>query len=244
MTDPKNLSFSAALEQLIRHYRKSILGVEEKADREDGRAYGGVIRSDKGKLVEEMADYIIGLAWEMAGGPLDRLSINEPDKSYRLPIRREYVDGLPLEVREHILPRLKSYHYRIQVDRLVFVDGAIVMGVECKAYAENAMLKRILVDFDLLRSLHPKLICCLLQLESQLGGDYSDAPYGTPPLGSPSTHTLMSYFPGVDLNIMTLLEGERKVDRPIHKNEFFKEMRLERLRQTVEHFSTLLSSFV
>jgi len=51
-----------------------------------------------------------------------------------------------------------------------------------------------------------------VQLESQLGGDYStdkDIIFG-----SRSTHTLLSHF-DIDLNIITLLEGERKVKRPI-----------------------------
>jgi len=49
----------------------------------------------------------------------------------------------------------------------------MIMGIECKAYTENAMLKRILVDFTLLKSIVPKANCVLLQLESQLTGDYS-----------------------------------------------------------------------
>ncbi len=72
-----------------------------------------------------------------------------------------------------------QHHYWAKVDVHVFVDDNLVLGMECKSYTENAMLKRILVDFRMLKSLHPDLICCLLQMESMLGGGYSD------PLASP-----------------------------------------------------------
>jgi hypothetical protein len=105
------------------------------------------------------------------------------------------------------------------------------MAMECKAYTENAMLKRVLVDFTLLKSLYPTIKFILLQLESQLGGDYSllnDITYG-----SPSTHTLLSFF-DIDLHIITLLKGERKVDRPIHKPEFFKPLTRKSLEKAIK----------
>ena len=117
------------------------------------------------------------------------------------------------------------------------------MGVECKSYAENAMLKRILVDFRLLKTLHPNLVCCLLQLESMLTGSYSQ-PTAAPQLASPRTHTLMSYFPEAELHIITLLEGERRVKKPIHKPEFFKPMLAENLVLAINKFSDLLSPYV
>ena len=103
------------------------------------------------------------------------------------------------------------------------------------------MLKRILVDFTLLRTVYPNLVCCLFQLESQLTGDYSEI--NKPVIyGSHSTHTLLSYF-DVDLNIFTMLEGERKVDEPIHKIEYFKPLDKTSLQNTVEKISKLLKRF-
>lgn len=109
--------------------------------------------------------------------------------------------------------------------------------MECKAYTENAMLKRILVDFTLFKQVFRNLAFVLFQLESQLGGDYSTADFVK--YGSPSTHTLLSYF-DIDLNIITLLEGERKVDKPIHKPEFYKPLRTESLLNALEVFKKLL----
>lgn len=100
------------------------------------------------------------------------------------------------------------------------MDDKFALSVECKAYTENVMQKRILFDAYLLKTQFPELQFALVQLESQLGGDY--AQLSIKPHGSKSSHTLMSYRETVDLKIITLLEGERKVDCPIHKTEFYK----------------------
>jgi len=109
--------------------------------------------------------------------------------------------------------------------------------MECKAYTENAMLKRILVDFTLFKQVYPNLSFVLLQLESQLGGDYSYL--NSIKYGSHSTHTLLSYF-DIDLNILTLLTGERKVDQPIHKSKYYKSLRAESLLTALEIIKNLL----
>jgi len=93
------------------------------------------------------------------------------------------------------------------------------------------MLKRILVDFSLLKTVFPNISCYLFQLESQLGGDYCDLNEVT--FGSKPTHTLMSYFPEVKLQIFTFLKGERKIDRPIHKSEYFKPLEKSRIEKAV-----------
>ncbi len=232
----------ATREELIRSYDILVRGIREEALDDTERSYGGVIRAAKGKLVEQMAPHIIGLAWQNCGGQPARLSIDDVRK-YDVPIRIEYVESLPDDIKEHVKTRIDRYKYRAGVDRHVFVDGKFVMGVECKAYAENAMLKRILFDYQLLKSIHPRLVCSLLQLESQLGGDYS-RPLDKVTFGSFSTHTLMSFFPELDLNIHTLLEGERKVDRPIHQPEHHKELKMESLDAVVNRFAALLSPFV
>ena len=227
--------------ELIRSYNLLVGGIEDEAVHDAERAYGGVIRAAKGKLVESMTPHIIRLAWADCGGQPERLSFGDT-KTYRAPIQQGYVDGLPDEIRDYINDRRGQYFYRAQVDHHIFVDGAFALGVECKSYTENAMLKRILIDFRLLKSRHPNLVCCLLQLESQLGGSYSN-PLTAPQTGSPSSHTLMSYFPEVELNIITLLEGERKIDRPIHQANYFKELNPEVLERAIERFAQLLAPF-
>lgn len=232
----------ATRQELIRSYNLLVGGIEDEAIDDEERAYGGVIRAAKGKLVESMTPHIVRLAWADCGGQPERLSFGDV-KTYRVPVVPDYVARLPDEIKSYINARLDQHFYRAQVDQHVFVDGAFVVGVECKSYTENAMLKRILVDFRLLKSLHPDLVCCLIQLESQLGGGYSD-PLAEPQTGSPSSHTLMSYFPEVDLHIVTLLEGERKIDRPIHRTQYFKELNLEVLDHAINRFAELMKPFV
>ena len=239
MTSPHTPATRA---ELIRSYNLLVGGIEDEAIHDAERAYGGVIRAAKGKLVEAMTSHIIRLAWADCSGQPERLSFGNT-KTYRVPVQQDYVDQLPDEIRNYINERVEEHFYRAQVDQHIFVDGAFALGVECKSYAENAMLKRILVDFRLLKSLHPNLVCCLLQLESQLGGSYSD-PLAAPQTGSPSSHTLMSYFPEVELNILTLLEGERKIDRPIHQTNYFKALNPEVLEYAIGRFAQLLMPFV
>ena len=231
----------ATRQELIRSYNLLVGGIEEEAQEDEERALGGVVRAAKGKLVEQMAPHIVRLAWSECGGDPDRLSIDNV-RTYRVPIQRAYVANLSKDVRSYINARIESHTYPARVDRHVFIDETFVMGIECKSYAENAMLKRILIDFRLLKSLHNDLICCLLQLESMLGGDYSQ-PLTERHFGSPSSHTLMSFFPEVELNVPTLLEGERDVRQPIHQAEYFKEMQLDLLDIVITRLAALLAPF-
>lgn len=203
-----------------------------KAVKEDGRAYGGFIRATKGKLQEYISNDLIHIAWnvELAKDP-KRLSVNS-DK-IRIPLKLEYVGMIrDRTIKDYILSNIQRYYYGLSVDKHVFIDEKMILGIECKAYTENAMIKRILVDFHLLKTKVPNLLCYLFQLESQLGGDYSSEAKN--PKGSAPTHTLMSYFSDVNLRVITLLPGERKVDQPINKAKHFKVLTIERLEVAVE----------
>jgi hypothetical protein len=230
--------------EIRKAYNILVGGIDEKAhsDNDEGnRAYGGAVRSAKGILVESIAKNLVETAWDEMGGNPTRLSFLK--ESLRIPLRPEYLKRVrPVEVAEYIKAHIEQYFYGHKTDVHVSIDGQFVMGIECKAYTENAMLKRILVDFTLLKQGAPNIKCVLLQLESQLTGDYSQ-PLKSIIYGSPSSHTLLSYF-DVDLNIITLLEGERKVDEPIHKHEFFKEMAEATLRKAVDTLKELLAEYI
>jgi len=124
---------------------------------------------------------------------------------------------------------------------LVTIDDEVILEIECKSYTENAMFKRILVDATLLKTQFPEMQFVLLELESQLGGDYSELKDIT--LGSTSTHTLLSYF-DIEMHIITLVEGERKVDKPIHKPEFFKPLTRESLEKAVKIIYDILKEYI
>lgn len=218
-----------------------IQGIDLIAQVDTDRAYGGIIRATKGKLLEELCKELVIIAWDEIGGKKENLSFS--DRTIRIPLNKEYLTKIKSkEVKEWIESNINDFYFNAQVDVHVMVKEKFVLGVECKAYTENAMLKRILVDFTLLKSKYPKLKCGLLQLESQLTGDYSDIDKNII-LGSHSSHTLMSYF-DVNLNIMTLLKGERKVDQPIHKPEYFKPLTYENTIKIIVKLQELLKDFI
>ncbi|MDI6740200.1 MAG: restriction endonuclease [Candidatus Edwardsbacteria bacterium] len=192
-------------------------------------------------MVENIGKQIIEIAWADLGANPKRLSFVK--KPIKIPLKQDYLKRIQSrEIIDWIRANIKDFYYTIKTDIHVNIDDDIILGIECKAYTENAMMKRILVDFTLLKQVHPDLKYALLQLESQLTGDYSK-PSQRVIFGSHSTHTLLSYF-DIDLNIVTLLEGERKVDEPIHKPEYYKELEEKNLLKAVEIFKGLLKDRV
>jgi len=231
------------INNIVQAYNLLVRHIDD--DAKDGvalRAYGGTIRSAKGSLVEGIAKNIIEIAWKNIGGKAQRLSF---DKQYIIvPIRQSYIDkikdaGLQTYMRKNI----NNYVYKFKTDIHVSIDKKLIIGVECKAYTENAMLKRIAVDSMFLKQAHKNAYNVLLQLESQLGGDYGEINKAVH-YGSYPTHTILSYFDDVDLHIITLLEGERKVDKPIHKKKFYKKLGEESVKKAVQIFERLLIDYI
>ena len=228
------------LDECIAGYDSVVRNINAEAEASD-RAYGGVVRMSKGSMVEDIARNLLRAAWLGLGEDAARMQFNLHPK-YEIPIRREYAEKIAdAELRREMLANIGEYKIRHGTDIHVYVDEEFVLSVECKAYAENAMLKRILFDAFLLGTRFPNLRFALVQLESQLGGDYGSAKPGLA-AGSRQSHTLMSHMDAVDLHIITLLEGDRKVDRPIHKPEFFKPLKRKRLEQAATVMAELLSS--
>ncbi|MCY4156622.1 MAG: restriction endonuclease [Gammaproteobacteria bacterium] len=197
---------------------------------------GGALRSRKGKLVENMAKKLVRAAWENLGRPNRELEFRKG--KHDIPLNKEYLDRIsPADLLNSIREDRAQYVYKLGCDVQCYLRGTFALAVECKAYAEVAMLKRVLIDATLLSKKYPGIECVLLQLESQLGGDYKDAKY--PPKGSPSAHTVMSHF-AVDLTILTLLRGERRVKKPIHREKYFKDLTLDSLRSAVNELEKVL----
>ena len=228
----------SSINEIIQTYT-AVLKVADKDAKESERAYGGFLRSLKGKLQEYITGEIIKIAWHNLGGDEKRLDVNS--KKIRIPIRKPYVERIrDKAVRNHILKNIDDYHYGLSVDKHIFIDGKFIMAIECKAFTENAMIKRILVDFHLLKTVCPNISCFLFQLESQLTGDYSALPKTV--YGSVSTHSIMSYFENVDLHIFTLLEGERSITKPIHT--FFKPLKYDNVEKAVKLLESYMKGFM
>lgn len=225
------------VDECVDLYERVVKGVEHKATQSPDRAYGGVVRANKGELVESLAGKLIKAAWLVNHNSESGLSLND-QKKFDIPIKRDYIDKIPdKEIRSYIQQNAENYRLQHGADIHVYVDKSFVLAVECKAFTENAMFKRILVDSHLLKTKFPNLRFALVQLESQLTGDYSELNEVT--YGSRPTHTLLSYF-DVDIKILTLLKGERKVVKPIHKPAHYKPLEKSQLRRVIREMALLL----
>lgn len=228
-------AYQKILNEIVDEYTNQIKGAAKHASTvagSTGRKVGGILRSTKGKLHEWITEELVRAALiHRADITPSRIAINK--KRIPIQVRPNYK---PLDADSKFSELFRTERHRIyfgaSVDKQIWVDGDLICGIECKAYTENAMIKRILVDFQLLRIKHPNLVPMVFQLESMLGGDYCEC--RAPCFGSESTHTLLSHFPDVPLQIVTLLEGERDVDRPLH--EYFKPLKFEHLDRAATRF--------
>ncbi|MEK6877667.1 MAG: restriction endonuclease [Thermoproteota archaeon] len=236
------MSEKPTIKNIVKAYNLLVKNIEEEANADTStRAYGGMVRAGKGALVESIAKTLVQIAWDNLMGKPERLSFDK--QPIKVLIKKDYIEKLDNEeVKNYINQNIDKYFYRFRTDVHTYIDGKLAMGIECKAYTENAMLKRIMVDFTFLKEAYPDTKAVLLQLESQLGGDYSEI-FKEIILGSYSTHTIMSYF-DVDLLILTLLEGERKVDKPIHQSAYFKELDEKSVVNAVNIFEDILRPYL
>ncbi len=204
---------------------------------------GGQIRGAKGELVENIVDAITQLAWHEMGGKANRFNIRRQIR--KIAINEDYVKNLSSEyIRDHIEQNKEQYTYKIELDKAVEIDNNLILGIECKSYMDNTMLRRTLKDFELVvKLLYPKMFFCVFQLINGLGGDYGEVRKQRQ-LGSRSTHTLMSYTPEINLEIITLLNGKMDPKRSIHDPEHFKELPVENVETCVNKFKNILKPFV
>lgn len=230
------------LNGIISEYNKLVKNIDKDAATESERAYGGIIRAGKGGFVENMTKELVRIAWENdLKQDSSRMDINK--KKIPIPVKDGYIARISdPKVKKYVQDNRgnQNFSYKFGTDVQVFIDDRMALPIECKAYSENAMLKRILFDAQLMKEAAGTDTYYLVQLESQLGGDYSELKDIT--YGSPATHALLSCV-DVDLKIITLLKGERKVDRPIHKPEFFKELEMKELSKTVDLFANALKKY-
>lgn len=228
------------LESIIAAYNKLVQNIDSKAKVDDDRAYGGIIRAGKGMLVESIASELIDIGWcDVLNQDRTRVQMNKAKMP--IGIRDSYIERIKIpEVKAFVKNNKNRLIYKFGTDVQVFIDRKLVIPIECKAYTENAMIKRIIFDAELMKEAKGIHTYFLLQLESQLGGDYCELNEIT--YGSPATHALLSHS-DVDIEIITLLKGERKVDRPIHKQEYFKELTIKQLEKALNIFVRHLERF-
>jgi hypothetical protein len=231
-----------SLEGIIFAYEKLMRGIDADAtDSETNRSYGGIVRAGKGELVESMVRALVETAWvHNLNQSKNRLKMDK--KKIKVSMKSDYINKISdPDVQYYLINHHKEQFYNFGTDVHVFIDDKLILPIECKAYTENAMLKRIVFDANLAFEYMKIESYLLFQLESQLGGDYNEIKPKT--FGSPSTNTILSYSRG-KIDIITLLEGERKVNKPIHKSEFYKPIKYKNLELVLYKLSSYLKKYI
>jgi len=100
--------FSNDIQSLINAYEFLVKGIDTKAKEDDDRAYGGIIRTGKGMLVESLAKGLIEIAWKELGRDSARLSLEK--ETVKIPIKKEYIERVKSpEVKKFIKEHINDF---------------------------------------------------------------------------------------------------------------------------------------
>lgn len=200
------------VEDIKLKYKKAILESQKLYARRRAQDTAGAVRYTKGKIVEDITKDIVRIAWSKISPDENRLRMDK----------------------KKITIKTNDEIYKLSQDIHVYIDNIFRVSVECKSYTEVYMYKKILVDAKLLKKAVPTITTFfVVQLENFLGGDYGKKIEAR---GSDSVITLNRVFPTVNISVITLLDGDRHIKKPLHIPEHFKPLRDERLNHAIEQF--------
>jgi len=205
-----------SIEDIKHEYERAILKCQELYAIRRTKDTAGAIRSIKGKIVEDITKNLVKIAWSGISSDEGRLRMD----------------------RKKIVIKTNDEVYKLSQDLHIFIDNVFRISVECKSYTEVGVYKEILVDATLLKKAVLSINAFfVVQLENFLGGDYG-LKIGAK--GSDSVITLNRVFPQVNINVITLLDGDRDIKNPLHLPEYFKPLTGERLNYAIEQFAESL----
>lgn len=236
MTDDKKRNIDLQIQSIIDYYDTVMEDLYEESN-------PGKIRSKKGNLVEEIARRLVKLSWETYLGQSDnRLKQDKNKKAIKIIDLETYIQRYgESPIVETIKSKKNNIKYNFGTDNHVYIDGTLVLAIECKSYTESAMLKRIIYDRRMLYEFAPEANYVLLQLESALGGDFDLCSRAS--FGSNQYHVFMSREQ-TNIDVITLLEGRRDADNPIHRRENGKKLKKEHMVYAVEILAKLLERHI
>jgi site-specific DNA-methyltransferase (adenine-specific) len=201
-----------SIEDIQRKYKRAILESQKLYAGRRAKDTAGAVRYTKGKIVEDITKDIIRVAWSKISSDETRLKMDK----------------------KKIVIKTNDEVYRLSQDIHVYIDDIFRISVECKSYTEVAMYKRVLVDASLLKEAVPTINAFfIVQLENFLGGDYGAKIEAKE---SESVITLDRLYPQINMHIITMLDGDRDIKKPLHMPEYFKPLREERLHYAIEQF--------
>ena len=199
-------------EEIKSGYGRDILASQKLYAERKVKDTAGAVRYTKGRIVEDITKDIMKIAWS---------KISSDEKRLKMDKRK-------------VVIKTNDEIYKLSQDIHVYIDGVFRISIECKSYTEVAMYKRILVDASLMKKAVPTIDAFfIVQLENFLGGDYGK---NVEPKGSESVVTLNRLFPEINTTVITLLDVDRDINKPLHKPECFKPLKDGRLNYAVEQF--------
>jgi len=91
------------LQGIIDAYNYLVQGIDKRAKESNERAYGGIVRAGKGKLVESIAEQLVRISWKDLGMDEHRLSFKH--RTIKIPINIEYINKIKNSL-ENLLQRI------------------------------------------------------------------------------------------------------------------------------------------
>ena len=210
-----------------------ILNAEKKVDvikKTTSRASGGIKRMAKGDLVEEIYSRIIKFCLNEKKSNLKLINKmgNLPKNVKKVPILKVSQNYINLKNLKFTKKELAT-GYEDKFDGFILDNQDIKFVLEYKAYSENTMLKRCLVDASIAQIFDKNINYCLCLLQSHL--------YQNERLIGYNAHSLMDFFYQkfrVNVDILILVKEPRVVNEDIIKKKY--QINYELLKNTVNYF--------
>lgn len=221
------------IKNLQNELNQIILSAENKVDlikKRTSRASGGIKRMAKGDLVEEIYSRIIKFCLDEKKSKLKLINKmgNLPKNVNKVPILKVSQNYINLKNLKFTDKELAT-GYEDKFDGFIIDNQDIKFVLEYKAYSENTMLKRCLVDASIAQIFDKNINYCLCLLQSHL--------YQNQRLIGYNAHSLMDFFYQkfkVNVDILILVKEPRVVNEDIIKKKY--QIDYELLEDAVNYF--------
>ena len=221
------------IKNLQNELNQIILSAENKVDlikKRTSRASGGIKRMAKGDLVEEIYSRIIKFCLNEKKSKLKLINKmgNLPKNVNKVPILKVSQNYINLKNLKFTDKELAT-GYEDKFDGFIIDNQDIKFVLEYKAYSENTMLKRCLVDASIAQIFNKNINYCLCLLQSHL--------YQNQRLIGYNAHSLMDFFYQkfkVNVDILILVKEPRVVNEDIIKKKY--QIDYELLEDAVNYF--------
>jgi len=227
MSDEKIIKLKEKIDSILSSLETNVSKTKSKTNRKSG----GIKRGIKGSTVRKIYSLIINHAIEETKSKYKLVMYKDLPKEIKkfniLKVPKKYEDKYNLNFSDEE----KSKGYECQYDGYIVFENKLVMLVEYKAYFENAMIKRCLMDATFAQLVDKKIIYCLCALETQVLQDGREIGY--------NSHSLRNFFYEkfkTEIEVLFLLDEARIIGRDITEKENVKEVNIDKLKKAVNYF--------